>query len=263
MTHFSVLVIGDNVEIVLEQYDENIEVTPYVGQPAYIVERDFRRHQVSCFTKLFKGETLDAFDELTLTLDKVNADWWERWSGESLDSEGNALTTYNPNSKWDWYSIGGRWTGALILKDDAEGRLGVSGVFDNQPEHDADISTIGDVDWVAMNKLAKEKSAKEWDNLFKPYDNHDFCLYNKDYVEKQKKIHLEIYGTKEEYVRRRGFWTTYALVTEDEWIAPGEMGWFGLSTDETIDREAYDNKFVSYLKSLPKNTAITVVDCHI
>ena len=263
MSHFSVLVIGNDVERILEPYDENIEVTPYIGRPAYIVERDFRRHQATCFKKQLDGETLDAFDEFTLSLNKVAADWWKEWSGESLDIEGNALTTDNPNAKWDWYSIGGRWMGALILKGGAEGKLGEPGVFGDPPLHDADITTIGDVDWVAMNKLAKEHSAKEWDTLFKPYDNHEFCLYNKDYVEKQKTVHLEIYGTKEEYVRRRGFWTTYALVTEDEWIAPGEMGLFGLSTDETTDREAYDNKFVSYLKSLPKDTPITVVDCHI
>lgn len=22
---------------------------------------------------------------------------------------GDLLSTYNPNSKWDWYSVGGRW----------------------------------------------------------------------------------------------------------------------------------------------------------
>jgi hypothetical protein len=31
-----------------------------------------------------------------------------------LDSEGNLLSTYNPESKWDWYAIGGRWSGSVL-----------------------------------------------------------------------------------------------------------------------------------------------------
>lgn len=39
-------------------------------------------------------------------------------------------TIYNKNSKWDWYQIGGRWTGFLTLKDGAKGKLGTSSPFD-------------------------------------------------------------------------------------------------------------------------------------
>ena len=36
--------------------------------------------------------------------------------------EDDQMITYNPNSKWDWYSIGGRWSGFLPLKElDSEG----------------------------------------------------------------------------------------------------------------------------------------------
>lgn len=53
-----------------------------------------------------------------------------RWypEGEDQDNEGSYLyydeeadkaytwSTYNPNSKWDWYSIGGRWNGYFPVK---------------------------------------------------------------------------------------------------------------------------------------------------
>ena len=35
-------------------------------------------------------------------------------------TQGNVLTTYNPESQWDWWVIGGRWGGYLTLKPDAE-----------------------------------------------------------------------------------------------------------------------------------------------
>ena len=33
---------------------------------------------------------------------------------------GNHLITYNPNSRWDWYSIGGRWRNSLLTKKENE-----------------------------------------------------------------------------------------------------------------------------------------------
>jgi|ETNvirnome_2_300_1030623.scaffolds.fasta_scaffold00194_8 hypothetical protein len=32
---------------------------------------------------------------------------------EDCNGTGSRLTTYNPNSKWDWYDIGGRWDGCI------------------------------------------------------------------------------------------------------------------------------------------------------
>jgi hypothetical protein len=47
------------------------------------------------------------------------ADWWEdgcnegdRYpDGSGCGGTGRVMSTYNPKSKWDWYSIGGRWNG--------------------------------------------------------------------------------------------------------------------------------------------------------
>lgn len=37
-----------------------------------------------------------------------------------IDEDGNLLSTYNPNSKWDWYTEGGRFSGSLITKNGRE-----------------------------------------------------------------------------------------------------------------------------------------------
>ncbi len=38
------------------------------------------------------------------------------WHGHMrLDEHGNALSTRNPNGKWDYYEIGGRWVGLLAV----------------------------------------------------------------------------------------------------------------------------------------------------
>ena len=57
--------------------------------------------------------------------------------------------------------------------------------------------------------------------------------------------------------------TPYAFVTPDgEWVERGEMGWFGVGSNE-MDKDEWDAKFHEYLKTLDKDIILTQVDCHI
>lgn len=57
--------------------------------------------------------------------------------------------------------------------------------------------------------------------------------------------------------------TPYAFITPDgEWVERGEMGWFGIGSNE-IDKDEWDAKFREYLKTLDKDIILTQVDCHI
>ena len=57
--------------------------------------------------------------------------------------------------------------------------------------------------------------------------------------------------------------TPYAFVTPDgEWVERGEMGWFGVGSNE-MDKDEWDVKFREYLKTLDKDIILTQVDCHI
>jgi hypothetical protein len=56
----------------------------------------------------------------------------------------------------------------------------------------------------------------------------------------------------------------YALVTLDrEWMAPGRMGWWGMSSDGPGEKHAYKVEANRYLDSLPDNAVIVQLDCHI
>jgi hypothetical protein len=37
-----------------------------------------------------------------------------KYDADRLNEDGDLLSTYNPLSKWDWYSIGGRWSGSVL-----------------------------------------------------------------------------------------------------------------------------------------------------
>ena len=57
--------------------------------------------------------------------------------------------------------------------------------------------------------------------------------------------------------------TPYAFITPDgEWVERGEMGWFGVGSNE-MDKDEWDVRFREYLKTLDKDIILTQVDCHI
>jgi hypothetical protein len=41
------------------------------------------------------------------------------------------------------------------------------------------------------------------------------------------------------------------------------MGAFGMSSDDTKDRDEYCKKFVDLIKKQKPNAVVTVIDCHI
>lgn len=141
----------------------------------------------------------------------------------------------NPNSKWDWYVIGGRFSGLLITKE------GLT----------TDQAKAGNIDF---NKI-KEKNlaiAKENWNEFqasdKPYKYYYFDVCNNE--------------TAEEYLSRKSKFTTYALIKDKKWYEKGTMGWWGVSTNEK-DPFIWESEFNKLLENLDPETLVTVVDCHI
>ena len=55
----------------------------------------------------------------------------------------------------------------------------------------------------------------------------------------------------------------FAIVTpEGEWIEKGQMGWWGMTTNEMSDEE-WDKKFFEYVSSLDKDISVVLIDCHI
>ena len=267
MSHFTVMVVGrtdNDYEEILEPYDENMEVCEHMDRTKEQIHKEF----MDCYGNIVAtnkpASDLSEFEKLTLSLDDVTPKWCMGWCGQELDEDGNTLSRYNDDAKWDWYEVGGRWSGSLILKSGETGELGTKSWTNKDreiPEDRADQALKCQIDWDAMNEDAKVRAAKDWDELFDPNPEH--CMWRPEYVEKQRKVHLELYGTKEEYVKRRGIWTPYAVVTEDGWHAPGDMGWWGMSSDETKDRDEFDQKFADLLAEQNDDAVITMVDCHI
>jgi len=70
----------------------------------------------------------------------------------------------NPNAKWDWYVLGGRWRGFFRLRKEKEGMVGRPGVPEMMsgvrqlPEAVADMAYKRDIDFDAMRKEAADEA---------------------------------------------------------------------------------------------------------
>lgn len=138
MSHFTVLVIGDNPEEQLTPFSEEISVPKYsVGK---VSEQD-RDTFIKCYyqkSDLCSGEPDEDIPLNWEVFEKLYVDegYGKGWNNNSYEKskKGNwkEYSTYNPKSKWDWYVLGGRWSGMIKLKEGAEGVKGEAGVHDNE-----------------------------------------------------------------------------------------------------------------------------------
>ena len=157
-----------------------------------------------------------------------------------LNEAGDLYETFNPDAKWDWYQIGGRWQGSLILKQGKTGFKGTPSLLTEPSEH-YDGAYVRDIDFERM---------REWKRkTLTPYKE-----IQKDPFWTEERIDAT-YRNEDEYIRRCTTFHTYAVVTPDgEWHAVGEMGWFGFSSESPA----------RFLEPAQENDwYMVIVDCHI
>lgn len=128
MSHFVGLCFGVYWDTDLEQYAEDLEVEAYVERTKEEAINDVQRNQRKRYleaikalqTPDLKSQSMDFYQKIVDQGPSISREdaWKEVLSwGYELDEEDNLLSTYNPNAKWDWYCVGGRWNGFLVLKE--------------------------------------------------------------------------------------------------------------------------------------------------
>lgn len=237
MSHYTVTVIHkdtQDVDELLAPYDEEIKVAPYIKYT--------KQEAIEYVRKKWKGyedksdsECYDAFAE-------------DYISEGMTDEDGNLYSTYNPNSKWDWYQKGGRWSGLLKTKDGEK----------------CNEAYIKDLDF-SVDQEVYRRALRFWDvhvdhaPLEPGEQESDFwTLYN-------EKFFRDYYLNRENYARIRSSFSTYAVITPNGvWHSKGEMGWWGCSSETPEESIAWDNAFMErFINHADPDLMITIVDCHV
>lgn len=275
MSHFTVAVItkdGD-YEKALAPFDENITVEPYVSKTVAQLVEHVKERKESHDRCVAEGRDDSWFDKhygnVNWDDDKsIHEAYVKLWKDDEMfDEEGNELSTYNPKSKWDWYSLGGRWIGSLKLKEGSK-RLKesqISLIYPELPEEDyTDHAQVKDIDWTPDPKEV-HKYTRIWEIVVEnsPIGEDEDELRTPVRFAGSKEDLLEEFGTKENYVREQTTFSTYALLYNGEWIEPGEMGWWGMSSATKGSRKKFKEVFRDIIANLDPEDYISVIDCHI
>jgi hypothetical protein len=298
MSHFTVLVIGDDPEDALAPFCEDPD-------PQYRVDTDITAEAEDDF-RIHKNDDGGYADFLTFC---------EKWYGyetcaheevpnvfgrhsqgyivlNEIGSVSRVVRREAVNGKWDWYVLGGRWSGFFKLKQGADGKIGEPGLMTSPAEPGyADAAFKRDIDFAAMRMTARQEAAERYDRFHavlanylntrsfneissllgvdearatyrgqpgvKALEEAGFSPFFRDVIEE--------YGIpREQYLERAAnrAISAYAFIKDGEWVGRGEMGWFGISEDN-MDEDAWLSRFNDMLDSLPEDTLLSLYDCHV
>lgn len=191
----------------------------------------------------------------------------------------------NPNAKWDWFQIGGRFPYAFLVKEDCTETVHGDYSFMLEPTDD-DGAPSGykwvtgarkrDIEWEQMRRLRLQAAEQRYNRYrdwfitgIEPQHKSFFAVRTEEGILGwSEKLYVKD-ETLEEYMLRTGInpeikypYETYAVVTDEEWIGSGDMGWWGLSSNE-MDKPTWYQALDKYIDSLPDTHLLVSIDCHI
>lgn len=281
---------------------ESVEMVRLVdGQLKYTWDDDFKVRTSSFFdTKKVYPEDSTLVQvphkERFTSFEEFMAEWVEM---PERDAEHNLYGYWrNPNAKWDWYSVGGRWMGYFKAKPGTCLHLGQSGSFDNTAAPGtSDLLTLGEWDLTSQRAEAVAEARKRYETFYGllggrplPPAWKAICAQHGD-VEKAREAyqadptvrfmneHKEVFepyngffmdaGAEfgvplETYLEKASAATgvPFAIIKDGQWYERGSMGWWGCVSDEK-DYDEWCRQVAALFDGLPQDTPLIAVDCHI
>ena len=226
MSHFAVLVAGDDPINMLDPYDENIMVDSIITKEE-LIEREkrmskffFKKYDEYMsnpieYEKHSHENHINFLKEEVCKMKLWEDEEWHKYAlryydDEDIREDGGVNSTYNNNSKYDWYQIGGRWSGMLRLKEGSTGKL-----YEKSWCHKND-----EIDPMMVD------SAKKCDIDWEHKDMKNFLLSS--------------------------------FLGEDGWIEMHDV-----DTSSVVQVITWKDEFKKLIDSVDDDVMLTVVDCHI
>ncbi len=289
MSHFTVMVFGDNAEEQLAPFQENNMGNCPDEYMEFNDETDYIQKEWE--------------DEDQETKDKYNNDidaYADDYHGYKKDEKTGKYGYWeNPNRKWDWYQLGGRWAGFFKLKPESKGIEGRAGLFSKgaEPGH-ADAVRKCDIDFEGMRASAEKEAGEKYDEIMSIVGDslnemHDWTHVREVMFPKDRDLARDFYNsqiaptrlkewnskndfknsfisledfktTREEYCKRQGdaSFASFAVIKDGVWYEKGDMGWWGMVSDEK-EQSNWNAEVANLLADLPEDTLISLYDCHI
>lgn len=166
----------------------------------------------------------------------------------------------NPNAKWDWYVVGGRFRGLLRA---SRGKRAPLGPFERGYEYPAgryDRARVGDCDF-APDEEAAESARDFWERVVEGKGSDE----DRPFSFHKPEFYLSRYGDKETFAALQAAFATRAVLTPGgEWHEPGRTLRWGATSETDEEAVAWERDFVkAFLSTADPNWTATILDCHI
>ena len=219
----------------------------------------------------FTPREFEEFEQPVSQKYKTVEEYAKDWHGHDAILGGRIGRYTNPDSKWDWWKVGGRWSGLLLLKSGDT----------------ADRALKRDIDFTSKQDEAQAEAEAEYDRAARviagrPWETWEQVRTRMDNIDKAREFYREqdvirdlnaefdsfwmefdpFSMSREAFVsmRRRRAIQTFALLDNDGWHERGEMGFFACVSNEN---EGWPDEFERLLAAVPDDKYLTVVDCHV
>lgn len=265
----------------LERFSENREVNIWQSKADMIAKarkdiEDFRDGTYAKWLKL--GEKGYRADSPHLTDDHPHLEYLRTefpkklsWTDEDVyknevikyeepedirASDGAIHTSYNPDSKWDWWTIGGRWAKQYADKQ---------GQKASELRKELEQALVNLKDPVAQAELAAVEA---------------FIEFTRAEAKAGRATWQDIDAANAKKLDCRAYlpwWFPYSLVTKEtevavdeatnlmtgyEWNTTGRMGWFGASTEDMTPQQ-WVEKLIEILDAHQPDNYLIYIDFHI
>lgn len=302
MSHFSVLVIGENPEAQLQPYHE-FECTGTNDQ--YVQDVDVTAEIRELMTRAEDPYDLEGalsyygLEDKTVESESCVDKQDQHKYGYAIVVNGELLKAVyrtNPGNKWDWYQLGGRYTGRLKIKTDgSSGKVGRPGLMTSEAKPGyADQAYKRDIDYSAMQAEKETEGRERYRRFYSLIAGCEFpkswaaireqhggnidaarAAYNDQPAMKRCRstqefnwfggdVAEEFCCTEDEYAQlcRARAVSTFAVVIDGKWYERGSMGWFACVADEKDERK-WQEECAKLLAQASDDTLISIYDCHI
>lgn len=274
--HYPLAVItkdGD-YDAILAPYDASLIVAPSQTQTREEVIEE-KRNSLKCATpdspyEHYLKSKYD-FSSDDALFESIKKDYLTNNQHYSFDEEGNLYTDYNQRSIWDWYSLGGRFSARLVIKDEIR-ELYQSTMFDDVFYEDdgyvrVNHAQIKDIDFIKTcesSPEAQEERARFWDVYVegKPLrkgENPE--LYDSVYT---REFYKEHYENKQNYLNSETSFPAYAILSYKSVVAPHDDNIFDffLGKKKCKTCAEYLQRKIDMIASANPNDWMTIIDCH-
>lgn len=286
MSHYRMIVAGD-VEKLMAPYCEDYE------HPGAVREFNDMTEELD---KDIHGWMVDE-DDISLKYRKLwaEAKTFEEqqevirtWGGYRWNNEVHPPCYgywHNPQAKWDWYVIGGRYSNRLLRMDGT--KCDQARKFELVPDrkdlYDDKLLDHEEVMWMAEQFGYHPETYVTWGEAFHKQNNSDLW-HSQAFLPEFKSWYAEriqyplvgpddleqyLLMRKEDYAELACLQSQfgYGYLDHTGWYAQGEMGWWGANhkgeNEQPMTELDFYRKLTELYTALPGDTLITSVDCHI